>query len=98
VYDQYPADVLHRLGRGAAAYLLEHALAFGAIRACDADLDELVALERALDLLKNRRREAGLAHPHHRIERVGAGTQSSSLFGIHRGRGGFGKRHSRDIE
>jgi hypothetical protein len=67
VDDQHPADVLHRLGSRARAYLLEHALAPGAVRARHPYLDQLVALERALDLLKHGLRQSGVADHDDRI-------------------------------
>jgi len=62
--------VLNRLRSGPPANLLENRLAAGAVGAVHSNLDQLVALQSAVDFREDRGREPGLADPHHRIEPV----------------------------
>jgi hypothetical protein len=70
--------VLNRLRDGHRANLFQHRLALLAV-GVDAHLDQLVALEAAVDLRDHRRGQPVPADDHDRIELVGATFQHLAL-------------------
>jgi hypothetical protein len=79
--DQELAEVLDRRALQRIANRREHHLALGARFAVNADLDELVRLERNLDLGEHRGREPVLADRDHRFEVMGTRTQRAAVRG-----------------
>ena len=87
VDDQHPADVLYRLGDGARADFGQEPVARRPVRPGDPDLDQLVALQRPIDLLQHASGQSRGAYNNDRAQRVGAGAELPSESGIH-GRNG----------
>lgn len=75
------SDVLHRRGAGCAADLAEQRFAFVATTSHDADLDQLVRIEGALDFREHGRCKARIADQYDGIERMGAPLQDLALRG-----------------
>lgn len=67
--------MLDRCGAGRAANLVQKAVALAAIASHDANLDEFVRIERAMDFREHRGCQPGGADHHDRIEGVGAAFQ-----------------------
>lgn len=64
------ADRLHELRAAAGAERLDRGIARVAIRFAELDLDELVVLERAVELVQHGRRDATLADADDRVQSV----------------------------
>lgn len=75
IHDQELADALHRGGSGALADLLQAGVARVAIVTQDANLDQFVRCQGALNLGGNRVGETGLSDDHHGVEVVGKGLE-----------------------
>jgi len=79
VHDENLPDVLHRHSPGALADVREQGVAPAAVFARDADLDELVHGERAVDLGQHRGGQSASADQHDRGESMGAAFQRLAL-------------------
>ena len=73
--------MLNGLCAGPQADFRKQRLAGVAIGAGNAELDQLVAFQRAVDFRNDRRRQARGADQHHRLQRVGARLQLATLNG-----------------
>jgi hypothetical protein len=75
------ADVLHRRGAGRPADLAEEPVALVAIDSHEANLDQLVRIERALNFHEHGRCKARIADQDDRSERMGTRFQYLALGG-----------------
>jgi hypothetical protein len=85
VEDQHPADVLHRLCSGARANLRQDLFARRALRAGNPDLDQLMALQGAVDFLEHAAGQACVANRDDGMQPMRSRPQVSSLLGGHGG-------------
>ncbi len=73
------ADVLHRDGRERRAELGELGCAFFPVHRSEPDLDQTMALERAIDLFQHRIGQSLRPDDHDRVQGVGARPEGAAL-------------------